>query len=224
MPSLAYASAPHPVRPDISTAHQAFWTRLAAPGSCFRGAQRVAIAAEARAARPLRSEPPWLRKLPEPEDGVLPAIAVEAVRTISLDAHRIDRTWCDRVVATLGDAAYVELLAISAQLTAVDAFAEALGVELTPLPAPSDGAIDGARPDGLGDIGAFVPMLLAFPGPNVGRAMSLAPQDNATFFGLVGSMYALGDFAELVWKDRPLCRPQVELLAARVSAINECFY
>ena len=44
------------------------------------------------------------------------------------------------------------------------------------------------------------------------------------FFGLVGPMYALGGFAELVWKDRPLSRPQIELVAARVSAINECFY
>ena len=67
-------------------------------------------------------------------------------------------------------------------------------------------------------------MSLAFPRPNVGRAMSLAPNENATFFGLVGSMYAISDFAELVWKDRPLSRPQVELVAARVSAINECFY
>ena len=36
-------------------------------------------------------------------------------------------------------------------------------------------------------------------------------------------MYAMKDFGELVW-DRPLMRPQVELVAARVSALNECFY
>jgi AhpD family alkylhydroperoxidase len=27
-----------------------------------------------------------------------------------------------------------------------------------------------------------------------------------------------------VWQHRPLSRPQVELIAARTSAINECFY
>ena len=33
----------------------------------------------------------------------------------------------------------------------------------------------------------------------------------------------VGRQGELVW-DRPLSRPQVELIAARVSAVNECFY
>ena len=224
MPSFAYDRAPHPVRPDVGASHQAFWERLSEPGSSFYAAQRVAIAAEARASRSQRSEPPWLRALPKSEDGLLPAIAIDTLRTIALDAHRIDREWAERAIASLGEAAYVELAAITVQLTAIDAFAEALGVEPEPLPDPRVGQPDGARPDGLGDIGAFVPMLLAFPGPNVGRAMSLSPADNSTFFGLVGSMYAVSDFGELVWKDRPLSRPQVELVAARVSAINECFY
>ena len=34
----------------------------------------------------------------------------------------------------------------------------------------------------------------------------------------------LEDFGAMVWEDRPLSRPQVELVAARVSALNECFY
>jgi hypothetical protein len=44
------------------------------------------------------------------------------------------------------------------------------------------------------------------------------------FFGLVASLYSVSDFAMLVWEDRPLARPQVELVASRVSAVNECFY
>ena len=43
------------------------------------------------------------------------------------------------------------------------------------------------------------------------------------FFFMVGAMYGAKDFNTLVW-DRPLSRPQVELVAARVSSINECFY
>ena len=73
-------------------------------------------------------------------------------------------------------------------------------------------------------MGAFVPLLDPFAGPNVSRALSLRPDDNMMFHALVGSMYALSDFQDLVWEDRPLSRPQVELVAARVSAINECFY
>jgi hypothetical protein len=220
-----YSGAPHRVRPEIVDAHRAFWDRLSGPGSWWTAEQRIAIAEEARAMRPLRKEPPWLRKLPDPADGVVPALVIEAVRTICLDAHQIDAAWCDRMVEALGDAAYVELVSIAVQTTAVDAFAEAVGVDAEAIPAVRDaGPPNESRPEGLGDIGAFVPMQLAYPGPNVGRAMSLAPEDNATFFGLVGSMYAVADFMELVWKDRPLTRPQIELVAARVSAINECFY
>lgn len=221
---FAYADSPHPVRSEIASSHQAFWRRLASPGAHWTGEQRLEIAREAREARRLRSEPPWSRNLRAASGEVLPVTAAEVVRTISLDAHKIDRAWANEVIGELGDAAYVELVAIAVQTTALDAFAEAIGVAPEPLPAPDAGSAQAARPDGLGDIGAFVPVALPYPGPNVGRAMSLAPDDNATFFGLVGSMYAVSDFGELVWKDRPLSRPQVELVAARVSAINECFY
>lgn len=224
MPGFDFTRSPVPVRPSIVEAQRAFWNRLAAPGSWWTGEQRVAIAAEARRTRPLRREPPWLRNIAPPEDGVIPARAVEAVRTIAVDAHNIDRPWAEQTLAELGEGAYVELVAVTVQITALDAFAEALGLDPQPLPDPQPGSPDRMRPQGLGDIGAFVPCLLAAPGPNVGRALSLAPNDNQTFFGLVGSMYALKDFGELVWQDRPLSRPQIELLAARVSAINECFY
>ena len=225
MPPFDYADAPVPVRSGIADAHRAFWQRMAGPGARFTGEQRVAMAREARAARAVRTEPPWLRGLPEPEPGVLPVEAIRAIRTLSLDQHEIDRDWANGMIESLADdVAYVELVAIAVQTIAVDTFAEAIGVEPEPLPEPVAGAPDGTRPEGLGDIGAFVPATLEFSGPNVARALSLAPAENATFFGLVASMYAMADFGELVWKDRPLTRPQVELVAARVSAINECFY
>jgi len=224
MTAFDHSTAPAPVRLEIGASHRAFWQRLAGPGASWTGAQRVEIALEARRARLARANPPWLRGLLTSESDLLPPVALAAIRTIVLDQHRIDRAWARGVIEELGDVAYVELLAVSAQTVAVDAFSEALGVGTEPLPAPRGGAPDAGRPEGLSDIGAFVPVASAFPGPNVGRAMSLAPDDNGTFLGLVGSMYAVSDFGELVWKDRPLSRPQVELVAARVSAINECFY
>ena len=47
------------------------------------------------------------------------------------------------------------------------------------------------------------------------------------FMRLVMSMYGGSpgrDFYTLEWSEGPMTRPQVELLAARVSAVNECFY
>ena len=79
----------------------------------------------------------------------------------------------------------------------------------------------------MGDIGAWVPVqVVDWNHANVARALSLVPQGVRTFFRLVVAMYVgTGtDFTEMVWDHRPLARPQVELIAARVSALNQCFY
>ena len=183
----------------------------------------MAVARVVREARRRRSEPPWLRAEPvEAIDG-LPARAVEVAQRVAIDAHKLDRDWCQEAVAALGDAAYVELVAVAVLTTVVDAFAESIGAEAVALPEPKAGEVDRMRPDGVGEAGAWVDMTTPWAGPNVGRALSLVPADQMAFMGLVGSMYALGNFTELVW-DGPLSRPQTELVAARVSAINECFY
>ena len=224
MTDFSYQGFPHPVRENLRGVHGEVWERVAGPGSWWTGSQRVAVAEEVRAARAARSEPPWLRDDSVAADGLLPEAAARVVRRVAIDAPRLDRAWCEEQVAELTDAAYVELVSVAACVTAVDAFGEALGAELEPLPTPRAGDPDRERPDGMSDAGAWVPMTVPFQGPNVGRALSLAPADHGLFMRLVASMYAFADFAELVWSQRPLTRPQVELLAARVSAVNECFY
>ena len=67
-------------------------------------------------------------------------------------------------------------------------------------------------------------MVSPFSGPNVSRALSLVPEANRLFFTNVGAMYGGVEqsFYDLEWTG-PISRPQAELLAARVSALNECF-
>jgi hypothetical protein len=211
-----------PIREDILQARAMAWERLAGPGARFTGAQRVALAGLGRAARAQRDQPPWMRELPETEVEIT-SEACELATTIAADAHKIDRAWAHRMIDVLGDVAYIEIVGILAFTTAADAFAEAMGIDHEPMPTPRDGKPDGSRPDGLADIGAHVVMTDPFTGPNVARALSLAPGDQMAFFFVVGAMYGAKDFNTLVW-DRPLSRPQVELVAARVSSINECFY
>ncbi len=141
-----------------------------------------------------------------------------------LEPHRLERDWCVQVTDELGDAPYVELVAIVVCVTAIDAFAEALGAGLEPFPHAAGGEPSHERPSGVGEAGAWVPMTVPWQGANVGRALSLVPPSAAMFGSLVRAMYAGRDFLELFWEDRPLSRPQVELVAARVSALNECFY
>ena len=212
----------YPVRDDILQARIYAWQRLAGAGAFFTGAQRVALAELARAARAQRDQPPWLRALPEVKVEIAPE-AQELAIAIAADAHKIDRAWAHRIIDVIGDSAYVEIVGILAFTTAADAFAEALGIDHEPLPLPLPGKPDEQRPDTLADSGAHVVMTDPFAGPNVARALSLAPGDQMAFFFMVGAMYGAKDFNTLVW-DRPLSRPQVELVAARVSSINECFY
>ena len=48
---ISYEASPLVVRDEIVAAHERAWARLAAPGTWWDGAARVAIAAEARQAR-----------------------------------------------------------------------------------------------------------------------------------------------------------------------------
>ncbi len=224
MQAFMYADVPHPVRDDLRAAQRGVWTWIAQPGSWWTGAQRVAIGRVVRAARAERSEPPWLRRAASHEEIDLVPTAVAAARRVVLEPHRLDRAWCTQVTDELGEASYVELVAVVACVTAIDAFAEALGVALEPLPPAVGGEPSRERPSGVGEDGAWVRMTVPWQGANVGRALSLVPPAALTFGSLIVAMYAGRDFLKLVWEDRPLSRPQVELVAARVSAVNECFY
>ena len=219
-----YAQHGSRVPESVVKAQRAAWQKIAQPGSWWTGAQRVEMARLCRQARSQRNDPPWLRAQSSEAGSVLPDQVVEIVRRVSVDMHSIDQVWAKECIENLGDAAYVEICAVTVCITAVDSFAEALGVPMEELPSPLPGEPNLFRPEGTSDVGAFVPLLDPFAGPNVSRALSLRPDDNMMFHALVGSMYALSDFQDLVWEDRPLSRPQVELVAARVSSINECFY
>jgi len=225
MTSFDYAADGFDVREVIAQTHRSSWQQIANAGSHFDGEQRVEIARQARGARAQRGEPSWLREgLPEAQ-GCIDDHAVDAARTIAADAHKINRDWASQKIAALGEAAYVEIGSIVVTVTAIDAFNEALGRAHEPLPRAERGEPDGDRLADPIDAGAYVPMMDPFQGPNVGRALSLVPKANQLFMQNVMAMYSSpgGGFYDLEW-DGPLSRPQAELLAARVSALNECFY
>jgi hypothetical protein len=80
------------------------------------------------------------------------------------------------------------------------------------------------RPADVGDVGAWLPMTVDKALANVSRALSLVPRTDRTWRKLVNDSYSRGpQMLELTWR-RALSRPQVELVAARVSALNGCFY
>ena len=224
MTTFEYTTSVHPVREDVVAAQRAVWERIARAGHWWTGEQRVAIAEQARAARVQRAVAPWLRDFPD-LDVALPEAALKTARMIAADAPKIEREWAAAQISELGDAAYVELAAVVNCVCAIDTYADALGVAYEPLPDPVAGEPDRVRNADVMDVGAYVPLQHPWQGPNVGRALSLAPEQNMMFMTLVMAMYGgPHSFFELVWEGGALSRPQVELLAARVSAVNECFY
>jgi hypothetical protein len=196
---------PVPVREDLLEAQRTAWDRLAAPGAWLSGTERHEVADVARGADPAS------------EIG-------RVAQWITVTPQSVDRRWAAERIAAVGPERYVETVAVTATVVAIDRFADAIGAETAHLPEPQPGEPSGERAAEVADIGAHVPVDAAAKGANVGRAMSLVPAANRLFFALEQRMYASGDdFSNLTWA-RPLSRPQVELIAARTSALNECFY
>ena len=210
------------VRQDIVDAHRQTWQAIARAGSFWSDGNRIEIAKQARVARAQRSELSFNRSYP---DSTLSSEALETVRKIAADASKIDRAWASKQVAALGEGSYAEMVSIVASVTAIDAFSEALGRPEEPLPSAAGGSCSQDKSKSTTDIGGYLPMVDPWEGPNVSRALSLVPTANQLFMTNVSSMYGGngGGFNDMVW-DGPLSRPQAELLAARVSSINECFY
>ena len=113
---------------------------------------------------------------------------------------------------------------MTAIIVSIDVYSRSAGEREHELLPPIDGPPAAERPDDVGDVGAFIPMTETKLLANVSRSLSLVPRTNATWRALVTESYSRGpQMLELTW-DRALTRPQVELIAAQVSRLQDCFY
>ena len=218
-------SAALPADPATSAAHHATLRAIAEPGAWWSGADRLAIVRAARSAPTCalcarRDKPTATDNDGEHDnEGELPPIAVEAVHAIRNDSGRLTRRWFDDVIDMgLLPEAYVELVAVAASSVIVDTFAQGMGLDMPGLPEPVSGAPTLERSDDVEDAGAWLP--LAREGrANILRSLGLVPSALKLFFGAFGRAYYMEPDSRFA-----LNRAQVELVAARVSAVNECFY
>jgi hypothetical protein len=238
----------------LTASHERAWKRLAAPGNWWDGARRVAIAAETRnAAGCAHCNACKAALSPHAVEGShrtlgdLPDSIVEIIHRIATDPGRLTRAWFDRAIdasvgdAGISDAEFVETVGIVATIIAVDAFTRAIGLAPHPLPGPDGGAPSHARPAGAKPGPAWVPMLAPedmteaeaclekvylSPDPTfVRRALSLVPSEACGMFDMVDAQYLPGAIMpDLATRHRAISRAQMELIAGRVSAINQCFY
>ena len=249
MTPFSYADAPFTVRADIGAAHRKFWHALAGPGSWWTGAQRVAIALASRRAvdcalcrtRKAALSPHAVAGTHE-HDGNhrLPEVAVDAVHRVVSDQHRITRRYVDdNAAAGLSKEAYVELVGIVVAVFSIDEFHRALGLALEPLPQLRPGQPSRYRPAILSDDIGFVPtvpregatgneanLFQHTRAANVVRALTLVPDALRDWRDLSAAQYlSFAGMANYVKdENRAIDRMQMELVAGRVSAVNECYY
>ena len=246
--TLDYRRSPLPPRDELVAAHRRAWARLAAPGEWWTSAVRVAIAKETRAATDCtlcRDRKAALS--PHAVTGThtsatdLPEVLIEVIHRVRTDSGRLTRrVYDDALAGGLSDAEYVETIGVMATVIAIDTFCDALGMprHALPMPAPVAGKPRRRRPAGAKDGLAWVPtvapedlteaeagMYDGLSAVNIHRALSLVPAEVEGFFDLDAVQYlpdaALRDFGT---EYRTLTHAQIEFLAARVSAINQCFY
>jgi alkylhydroperoxidase family enzyme len=234
-----------PIRSDLAQAHARALARIGVPGTWWTGAERVGIAEEARAAtgcslcsRRRDVLAPGFISGSHERVSELPGPVVDAVHRVAVDPGRISETDYKTWQEACSDAHYVELVGVVSQMAAIDTLAVALGHPLPELPAPSPGAPSRRRSSARQSV-AWVPMLpsggrdqdsMAQYGgastPHVARALSLVPDEVRALSRLSSVQYVHGPNVPNVSVDggRALSRTQMELVAARVSALNECFY
>ncbi len=249
MSAFSYKVTSLPIRKEIPDAFRYAWGMIAAPGCWWTGEQRIAIATETRRARqcPLCRErktalSPYAVSGEHDHAGLLPPKAVEAAHRLSTDPARLKRSWYEDLLdADFTDGHYVEIVGIVTTMISIDQFHYALGLELEPLPEPQAGAPSGYRPTGAGPANAWVPMITTMKAAaegdeediyplgqvgNVVSAMSLVPDAVRVLNRLSAVLYVpMENVANPGYNEgRALERPQMEFIAARVSAINDCFY
>ena len=245
--SELYASAPVTIREDLTAAHVRAWERIGNPGTWWDGAQRVAIAAETRHVpycalcrrRKEALSPATIAGKHDSRDE-LPETVIEVIHSVRSDPGRLSERWFRDVVATgLSEEEYVETVSIVAHVVAIDTMARGIGFEPLPLPQPRPGQPSQYRPGGAKRGDAWVPWVeppdlsaveagiysVGRPAANIMKAMSLVPDEVRSFFDIVSHQYQgpleMRDFSH---EYRAISHAQIELLAARVSALNQCLY
>jgi hypothetical protein len=246
MPATSFAGSGLAVRGDLVEAHEGAWAAIAAPGTWLTGAQRVDVAAEIRHAQgcaycariKVALSPDAVEGAHETL-GKLGAAQIELIHRVVSDPGRLSEKWSQSLLARgLSEGEYVEIVGLVAMLMVMDTCTRALGLPARALPAPKDGEPTRYRPAGARKQAAWLPLVEPedaveadgpmYPSPKAGyiyRGLSLVPQSLRDYWSLANCHYLPGHVVyQFDQSIRAISRPQVEIIAARVSALHQCVY
>ena len=209
------------VRADLTEAHRASFRHVASPGACLTAAQRIRLAEIARDAYvEAEPSPPWVRRYPDATQNLAYRLARHA-GTFSVDLY--DRSLAEGMNALV----WVEVVGVVIATVPVVAFARAIGSDLTPFPGADGGSSTGrVAPDLVDATLNWVPV--AGPADQtaaVVQALSALPDEWDNLWRLATAQYMSDrQMDDPAWTRGTLSRPQMELVAGRISKLRECFY
>ncbi len=178
----------------------------------------------------------------------LPDAVIELVHRVTTDSGRLSKQWYEQLLASgLEDTHYVEALGVAIRTVSIDTFCRGIGVAIHPLPTPIDGEPSRRRPTQAQVDDAWVPMIpngkivepdadlfsSDEPAAYVTRALSLVPDELRTSIHVLIPPQYMDAFKvhHILDPSRPsgnperaISRAQMEFLASRVSALNQCFF
>lgn len=163
------------------------------------------------------------------DDHVLPSAAVDAIWRLTSHPGTLTADWYATITAGDTDgritaAQYTELVGVVAQANCIDRFADALALARVTLLDPTGGEPTRVTPDGTMLRDHWMPTADT-EGPQVIRALSAVPKERAAMFVLSDAQYVpIAEMSDVITDRNSLLRMQVELVAARTSKLNECFY
>ena len=245
---IKYDSVPYLVREDLVTAQITAWKKLSEPGAWLDARKRLDVARETRKAwdcalcanRKVAFSPYTIVGDHENVTDMSPA-EIEIIHRIATDSGRLSEKWLkgELEAGKISEEAYIEIVGIICKIIMIDRFAEALGVTEFSLPAPLPGKPSGYRAPGAKMHDAWISLVKpndAVPedgdiyvseasAAGVVKALSLVPDAWREY-------WALGDAHYIHHEDvfnfdldlRAITRAQIEVVAARVSAIHQCVY
>ena len=246
MPQRSFQHSPYAIRADLIDAHEQAWTAISAPGTWLSGAERIAVAAEIRrahtcahCAKAKAALSPNAVAGAHETTGRTGAGQAELIHRVVNDPGRLSEKWSASVLAQgVSEGEYIEITGLIAMVMIMDTCHLGLGLPLRDLPEPAAGEPTRYRPPGARKDAAWLPIVEPadvvdadgpmYPSPKAGyiyRGLSSVPQTLRDYWALANCHYLPGQYIyQFGISIRAITRPQVEVLAARVSALHQCAY
>ena len=234
------------IREDLVDAHAEAWESISVAGTWLTAERRIAISAEVRNARNCdlcieqkEALSPNAVTGEHSTLGILPKAELEAVHRITSDPGRLSEHWYKSIISEgLNPEAYIEHAGLVAITMIADTYTFGIGVEDSPLPLPKGGKPSNYRSPGARKNAAWVPitepddvgdsdgkLYRSNKAGYIQRALSAVPDTKRDYWRIAEAHYLPGasvyDFGT---NKRAISRPQIEVIAARVSALHQCLY